>query len=234
MNAPDTPPTIGNTGPPEDQARPHRHSVPTPPLGFISLLLSRSLPQLPPRAAQALLEAGLENLAGLLEELGVGSKAIYLPSAMAGGRPQALVPLHSNPAAPVVTRTVPGRMIVEFGPGPDDVGILVSTPGTTAVQFPDGPPGASSSDLESALTRILVGSLDVARTVQVSQDGGRVTVRLGGVGLNHEELRLNAVMGSLLASVAATVIAEGTGRPLVIVDEARTGQTLTVRLETLA
>lgn len=200
-------------------------------LGFISLMLNRSVPSLPQRVAQTLLEAGRENLAGLFEELGVDAKAIYLPSALAGGKSKALIPLNSNAAPSMIPKPASGRLIVEYGPGDDDVGILVSTPGTSAVQFLDGPPGPSSSDLESALTRILVGVLDVARTVQVSQDGGQVHVRVGGVGLNPGELRLDEVLGSPLASVVAAVIAEATGRPVAIVEEERRDGNLTVRVQ---
>jgi hypothetical protein len=54
-------------------------------LGVISLLLARSLPWIPPQAARLLLEAGQDNLAGLIEELGVDARAIYLPSTQSGG-----------------------------------------------------------------------------------------------------------------------------------------------------
>lgn len=203
-------------------------------LGFVALLLARSVPHLSPRAAEALLEAGLENLAGLLEELGANSRAIYVPSSMGGGKPQALIPLHHNAVTPVISKPAAGRMIVEFGRGPEDVGLLVSTPGTAAFQLLDGSPGASSADLEWGLTKILVGALDVVRSVQVSRDGNEFTVRLRGPGLDHANLKLAEVMGSPLASITAVVVAEGIGTPVVITGEERSGGTLTVRVALLA
>jgi len=203
-------------------------------LGFVALLLARSLPHLPPRAAEALLAAGLENLAGLLEELGADGRAIYVPSAMGGGKPQALIPLHRDAVIPVINKAAAGRMIVAFGQRPEDVGLLVSTPGTAAVQALDGSPGGSSAELEWGLTKILVGALDVVRAVQVGREGNAFTVRLQGAAMDHDDLRLVEVMGSPLASITAAVIAEGTGVPVVIAGEERAGGTLTVRVALLA
>jgi hypothetical protein len=202
-------------------------------LGAISLLLARSLPRVPPQAAQVLLEAGLENVAALVEELGVEAKAVYLPSALAGGRPRALIPLHANPERPEVTRSLPGRMIVEYGPGPEDLGILVTTPGTAVMPFLEAPPGPSSSELEAALARILVGVLDVATSVQVVQESAVVTVRLGGVRFDQKDLWIYRVLGTPLASVAAAVVAEGAGRPVAVRAEEHAAGRSTIHLEVI-
>ena len=65
-------------------------------LGVISLTLGRTRPKISPEASAILLETGLENMAAIVEELGLRSKAIYVPSSLTDGRPRALVPLHSN------------------------------------------------------------------------------------------------------------------------------------------
>lgn len=51
-------------------------------LGGVSLALGRSMPRLPPEAVPYLLEAGVENMATLLEELGLTCRALYLPSSL--------------------------------------------------------------------------------------------------------------------------------------------------------
>lgn len=199
-------------------------------LGGVSLLLARSLPSVPPHAAQVLLETGLDNLSGLLEEIGTDAKAIYLPSRMTGGKPKALIPLHSNPAIPEISRSLPQRMIVDFGPDPEDIGILVTTPGSSAMQFLDGLPGPESSVIEAALARVLEGALDVARSVKVAQESGVVTVRVSGVRFEHQERRVDSVLGTPIASVAAAVAAEGLGRPVSVASEERAADQLTIRL----
>lgn len=200
-------------------------------LGVIALLLARSLPQLPPRAAQILLETGLDNLAGLLEELGLEGKALYLPSKMAAGRARALIPLHPNSGGPEVTREIADRLIVDYGPGPQDLGVLVTTPGTAAAGLLDSPPGSSSAELESALSKILVGYLDVASSVQVAQEPGRVTASLGGVRFEHRDSRTYRALGTPLASIVATIVSEGLERPIMIGSEERAGDRMVVRLE---
>jgi hypothetical protein len=200
-------------------------------LGVIALLLEKSLPQVPPQAAQLLLKAGLDNLAGLLEELGVRTKALYLPSRLTSGKPMALIPLGSHPPSPDALRPLPGRMLVETGPGPDEVGLLVSTPGTTVSPLLEGSPGSSSSELEAALARVLVGGLDLAQGVLVSQEDGRVTVEAERVRLEWEDLWVYQVIGSPVASVAAAVVADGLDRPVRILDEHRTDRSLVVHLQ---
>jgi hypothetical protein len=200
-------------------------------LGFIALLLARSLPKVSPRAAQILLDAGLENLAGLVEELGVEARAIYLPSRLAGGKPRALIPLHSNPPMAEITRALPQRMIVDYGPNPEDVGILVVTPGGAVMRLLDAPPGSSSSEMEATLARVLVGALDLATSVLVAQEPGRVTVNIAGIRLETDDLWIYRVLGSPIASVAAAIAAEGLGRPVTIQSEAREGDRLVIRLE---
>ncbi|MCH7940241.1 MAG: hypothetical protein IID13_10940, partial [Candidatus Marinimicrobia bacterium] len=98
-------------------------------LGAVSLALGRSLPRISPDASLILLEAGLENVAALIEELGLRGKAMYLPTSLTHGRPRALIPFQNNEVAPVIQRKVEHRLIVRFGAGVDDYGILRATPG---------------------------------------------------------------------------------------------------------
>ncbi len=202
-------------------------------LGVISFLLARSLPEVPPQAARLLLDTGLSNLAGLLEEIGLDAKAVYLPSRIAG-KPKALIPLHVNADRPAITRTLADRMIVDFGPNPEDVGLLVSTPGTTVLPLLDSPLGQSSAELEATLAHVLTGMLDLAASVQVTRDHNDVTVRVNGLRLEDGALAVYRTVGTPVASIAAAVTAEGLASPVMIRSEERTGDRLLVHLEVLA
>jgi hypothetical protein len=177
-----------------------------------------------------LLEAGLANLSGLLEETGVSAPAVYLPSILTEGQPRALIPLSSHGQRPTVSQINSQRLIVEFGPHPDDVGLLVSTPGGGALSLLDERIGSTSAELESALTKLLVGALDIASTVQVNQENGLVTVRVGGIRLSTGNLWVHRILGTPVASVAAAVVAEGRKAPVVVESEARTKDVVTVHL----
>ena len=48
-------------------------------LSLILLALGSAIPKLPPEFSALLLETGIENIAAMVEELGVRSKGIYLP-----------------------------------------------------------------------------------------------------------------------------------------------------------
>lgn len=199
-------------------------------LGAIALMLARSLPAIPPRAAQLLLETGMENLAGLIEELGVEERAVYLPSALAGGKPRALIPLGAGPSGVEVTRPLAGRLIVQFGKDPEDVGLLVATPGAAVMSLLETPPGPSSSELEAALARVLVGSLDLATSVAVAQEPGSAIVSVSGLRLDRDDLWVYRLLGTPVASMAAAVVAEGLGRPVVVLSEERVAGMTVVRL----
>ena len=49
-------------------------------LSFISLMLGRTIPRISPEVSSLLLETSINNMAALLEEIGITSKAYYLPS----------------------------------------------------------------------------------------------------------------------------------------------------------
>jgi hypothetical protein len=120
---------------------------------------------------------------------------------------------------------------VNFGPNPEDVGILVATPGSAVIPLLETPPGPTSAGMETALTRVLVGVLDVASSVQVTQEPGLVTASIGKSRLDTENLAAFRVIGTPIASIVASVVAEGLGRPVSIISEERNGESLMVRLE---
>ena len=65
-------------------------------LSLILIALGKAIPKLPPEVCGLILETGIDNIATLIEELGIKTKAIYLPSSLASDRPRAFIPLHSN------------------------------------------------------------------------------------------------------------------------------------------
>lgn len=148
-------------------------------LSFILLALRKAIPNLPPEVCSLLLETGVDNMATLIEELGIKTKAIYLPSSLSYKYPRAFIPLHANGAPPRIIRALPRRLITRYGGDPEDIGLLISTIGSAATSMLEVKPGAASNDLESALTSLFTGRLGIA-------DGTRVTYRN-----NHIEIEIN-------------------------------------------
>lgn len=183
-------------------------------IGMVCLLLARTRVRIPPEASLLLLETGVENLAALIEEAGLRSKAFYLPSRIAG-EPRALLPLHSSPPSeplPPLAR----RLIVKYGPSPQEIGLLLATPGSKIMKLADIAPGASTGEIETALHAVIVGALDLASGVRVTREGSRISVELLNPSVRWERTALSEVLGSPVASIAASIVAEGVGKPVVV------------------
>jgi len=202
-------------------------------LSFILLALGRTLPKLPPEICSLLLETGIDNMATIVEELGVRTKAAYLPSSLTEGRPQALIPLHANPALPPITKSLPQRLIVRYGNGPDDIGLLLSTIGSTAVGMLETKPGPSSDELESALTYLFTGILGVADRTRVTHQQNHIQVEIHNPRLEDKPTWYHQCLGGPLASVVASVAAEAWNKPVTIKKEENRKEKYHIELEVL-
>jgi hypothetical protein len=100
-------------------------------IGFTSIALATARPHISPEASQMMFETGMENIAALLEELGLNNKAIYLPSTMRTGNAQALIPLSGDIDVTKLEGKILRRLIVRYGDNPGNMAIAVTAPGGT-------------------------------------------------------------------------------------------------------
>jgi len=181
-------------------------------LGVTSLALGRS--QLSSGDAVLLQESGSENIATLMEELGLTSKAVYLPSSLTGGKPQALIPLHTNPHPPKPQSLLPKRFIVKYGPNAEDLGLLITTPGSTIAS--KSIPNPAPADLEATLSSFLTGTADIADAVKVSTTGEGIIVEASNPRQKQKNTQAYESLGSPLASIVASIVAEALDKPIII------------------
>jgi len=177
-------------------------------IGGVSLALARGQPKIPAEASAILLESGVENIAAIVEELGLKSKAIYLPSSKTSGKPQALMALHTNPHPPRIEKALPRRLIVKLGDKAEDMGILLTTPGSGITGSVTAKPDASSGDLEAAISSVLVGTLELVDSVRVTTDNERVIAEVSNPRLERKNMQVYEWLGSPLASMVASIVAE--------------------------
>lgn len=203
-------------------------------LAFVLLSLSRTIPRLPPEVCSLLLQTSMDNMAKIIEELGIKGKAVYLPSSRAGGRPQALIPLHSNPTLPDITVSLPKRFIVHHGSRPDDVGLLLATVGSAAFSLLETKPGPTSHSLEAALTTLLVGTLGVVSKVKVTDNQNRLKVVVFSPTLDDRAGWHHECLGGPIASIIASIAAEAWDKPVIIRQEARTNDKSAIELEVIS
>jgi hypothetical protein len=202
-------------------------------IGFTSIALANARPYISPEAAQLILRTGLENTAALLEELGISEKAIYLPSSMRLGRPQALVPLTNTANIELAKTKISGRLIVRYGDSPEAMGIIVTTPGSLDFRELKITLGPTPAEIETAVTYVLTGLLDLASSVAVNVSGSRVVAQVKGPRLHFEDTWYFRCLGSPVASIVATVCCEALGKPTRILEETYDKGKSTVILEVL-
>ncbi len=188
-------------------------------IGFTCIALANTRPAISPEACQLILKTGMENTGALLEELGLRSKAIYLPSSMRDGHPQALIPLVDGKDIETVRGKIPGRLIVRYGVNPDDMAIAVTTPGSINIDMLESKPEPTSDGIEAAVTYILTGLLDLASSVFVTMSDSQVNVEVSGARLHYEDVWYYRCLGSPVASIAAAVSSEALGKPVRIKEE---------------
>ena len=211
------------------------NSIPLTALGISTLVLASisyaigiGQPKIPPEASALLLQSGTENISALVEELGLKSKAVYLPSSMTGGKPQALMPLHSNPPYLQLGKIVfPKRLIVKYGANPEDMGLLITTPGSTVSKTITSKPDATEADLESTLTSILSGNVNLADDAKITIDNDIMQVEVSNPRLENKKMWIYESLGTPLASIVASVIAQILNEPIIVEeDQTLKGKTL--------
>jgi hypothetical protein len=200
-------------------------------LSFILIALGKAIPKLSPEVCSLLLETGIDNISTLIEELGIKSKAIYLPSSLTSKYPRAFIPLHSNGSHPEITKTLPQRLIARYGPSPEDIGILISTIGSTAASMLESKPGGTPDELESALTSLLTGRLGVADGTRVICYNNHIKIEINKPHLKNCTSWSHQCLGGPLATVVASIAAEAWNKPMTISQEEQSNGKYLVELE---
>ncbi|MCX6002927.1 MAG: hypothetical protein NTX46_00535, partial [Chloroflexi bacterium] len=188
-------------------------------IGFTCIVLANARPYISPEASELILKTGMENTAALLEELGLSNKAIYLPSSMREGHPQALIPLKGDADLQRIKVKIPGRLIVRYGENPDDMAVAVTTPGSINLDNLEIKLGPTAAEIETAVTYVLTGLLDIANSVTVSLTDNQVSVEVNGARLHFEDIWYYRCLGSPIASIVASVSSEALGKPVRIKEE---------------
>lgn len=200
-------------------------------LAAILIALGRAVPRLPPEVCSLLLETGIDNIAALIEELGIKTRAIYLPSSPACKYPRAFIPLHANGSRPEITKALPRRLIARYGSSPEDIGLLISTIGSAAAGMIELKPGATPEHLESSLTSLLSGRLGVADGASVTCFNNHIRVEINRPRLENGSTWSHQCLGGPLATLVASMAAEAWQKPMSVSKEENAGGKQIIELE---
>jgi len=189
-------------------------------IGFACINIARIRPNVLGKYSELLLKTGMETTVELLEELGLRNKAIYLPSNMRDGKPQALIPLKlDKKEVRLAKNKFAGVLLVSYGDNPDDKAIMVTTPGSKIIDMLETKPGPTSGEIEAAITYILTGVLDIASSVTVYLSSTQVSVEVSGSRMDYEENWYFRCLGSPIASIVAAISSEALQKPIRIKEE---------------
>ncbi|MCW4025649.1 MAG: hypothetical protein NWF01_11565 [Candidatus Bathyarchaeota archaeon] len=214
------------------------YSTPLTALGISTVIISaaafaiaKGQPKIPPEASAVLLQASVENISSIVEEIGLKSKAIYLPSTITGDKPKALIPLDTQ--AILGNKQLPKRLIVKYGKNPQDVGLLIITPGSTVSNIIEHKPDSSAQDLESAISQVLLNTVNLADNVRVMMDAEKVLVEVTNPRLENSNMWIYQIIGTPVASIIASVTAQVLEKQVQIKNEQASKGKVLVEIERL-
>lgn len=186
-------------------------------IGLTSFAIATARPKISPEVSHLMLETGMANIASLLEELHPDSRAIYLPSTMRIGSAQALIPLTGN--IEEIKRKIPGRLFVQYGDNPDDMAIAITAPGGVGLDQTEIKLGSTSTEIEQVLNYVLTGLLDIANSAEVHISDQQLYIEVSKPKLHYDNTWYYQCIGSPIASIVASIVSDGIGKPIRIKDE---------------
>jgi hypothetical protein len=202
-------------------------------IGISCIILVYTIPSLSPSTYQLMLKTGLENTANLLEGLGLSNRAVYLPSGMTNGSPQAVIPLTGNVDINSLKEIMPDRFLVSYGKNTGDMAVSVITPGTINMSVLTTLPGPTADEIETAINYILVEMLDIAESASVILVNDRLYIAVTNPKKVFDDTRYYQCMGSPIASIIASVSSEALGKPIMISEENPENEQTMITLEVL-
>lgn len=160
----------------------------------------------PTQSIRSLVENSVVNIERLLEELGVTSKAYFIPSE--DGRVYAYIPLAGNKTPPEKPSKPKGITVEVNG----KTFMVLVPPSANLIKVEEG------GSLEAVLNEVLVDLTEFCDSVKVGE-GEVITIELNKPRASEGAGRFRRVMGSVEASIAASVAAATLGRPVHIESE---------------
>ena len=185
----------------------------------ISILLTPTHP-IPPHAVRALLEGSTLNIEALLEELNITNRGYYVRGA--DGRVYVLIPVGRDVGPPMGEFEFKG-LVAKV----QDRKYLTIIPPSSEIIYVQE---LSEAGFDDALNHILVDLSELAESVETSIAGEYAVVRIRKPRGHVASWRFRNVLGSLEASIAASLLAKKHGIAR-IVDEVDMGGERIITLE---
>jgi len=166
----------------------------------ISILLTPTHP-IPPHAVRALLEGSTLNIEALLEELNITNRGYYVKGA--DGRVYVLIPIGRDTGPPIGELEIKG-LVTKIQDGKY---LTIIPPSSEIIYVQE----LSEAGFDDALNYIIVDLSELAESVETSTVGEYVVVKIRKPRGHVASWRFRNVLGSLEASIAASLLAKKYG-----------------------
>ena len=198
-------------------------SVPFTALGIACVILGSATLTLPERpvprgAVRGVIHGAVLNVEALLEEFDAKEKATYMPPR--DGLAVAYVPLADSQSPSYESLAATSRRLVTEVNGVPV--LMVVPPGAELVRANELSEG---SGIEDALQYVLVDVSELCSAVKAVESGGTLVVEMKGVKVRTEAAKYLRCLGSIPASVAASVASTVTRKGVTLVSEDIEGRT---------
>ena len=128
-------------------------------------------------------------------------------------------------------KTLPNRLIVKYGSKPAEVGLLISTPGSAVSGLVKAKPDWAAEDLESAISPILVDTVNLADGVRVTADAEKILVEVSNPRLENSKMWIYESLGTPIGSIVASIVAQVLQKPVSITVERFTKRKCVIELK---
>ena len=99
------------------------------------------------------------------------------------------------------------------------MGLLLTTPGSAVSGIITTKSDATDADLEAALTLVLVSTISLADGVKAAMDEDKIRVEISNPRLENRKMWVYESLGSPIASIVASVVAEVLNKPITVDNE---------------
>jgi hypothetical protein len=178
----------------------------------VSFLLTPAYP-MPSHAVRALLEGATLNIEALLEELNISNRGYYVKAA--DDRVYAFIPIGGDtgpPSGGVEVKDLIAR-------GPKGKYLVVVPPSSEIIRVEE----VSRAEFDDALKYVLVDLAELAESVETAT-GEHIVIKIKKPRGHLTSLRFRNVLGSLEASIAASLLARTYGAARIVDEVDRGGE----------
>jgi len=177
----------------------------------------------PKKALLDLVKTSCSNIEALLEAIGATNKAIYIPTK--DGHTIAYIPLKNEDNTPLQSITENNsKLLIKQG---KTLGITIIPP-NTGLETP-----TPETNIDTQLDYTLIETLEIAEKIKTIKSGDTIIIQVHKPKIDINYPRFKIILGSLPSLLAAQTIATITSRPVKIIQEQNTKNTLTIQLKLL-